>query len=280
MTDMIAALLADLLCQWVGVRTTAASSGPGPPACRALLVSRQGSPSCAPHPRSAQATTSKCDSPTINTPYGDAQLDPVGLPQDVRQKLVWQELSFRMSKGLQVKGRILNPTIKGYAVAVAGYVALLPHDIHKNVHPEQLAKIGVLQDFYVHKMEEGKRITLSSETRAAERHGGAVQGVPTYLMRVCWCAAGVLLPPDLASVMAVQVEHDQRSVQLAWQQWCSCGCKQVLCRSSMAGQHAGAATRPRACSPSSPAVSAVCGSSVSVLSPVEGNAGLQQPNAS
>eukprot|EP00775_Hariotina_reticulata_P012086 gene12086-12226_t len=106
----------------------------------------------------------------FNTPYGDPQLDAVGVPHEVRQKLVWQELAYRMSKGLQVKGRILNPTVKGYAVAVAGYVALLPHDVHKNVQPEQLRQIGVLQDFYVHKMDEQhRRITLSFRNPRSER---------------------------------------------------------------------------------------------------------------
>jgi hypothetical protein len=106
----------------------------------------------------------------FNTPYGDPQLDPVGVPHEVRQKLVWQELAHRMSRGLQVKGRILNPTVKGYAVAVAGYVALLPHDVHKNVQPEQLRQIGVLQDFYVHKMDEQhRRITLSFRNPRSER---------------------------------------------------------------------------------------------------------------
>jgi len=39
----------------------------------------------------------------FNTPYGDAQLDPVGVPRDVRQKLVWEELEYRMQKGLSVQ---------------------------------------------------------------------------------------------------------------------------------------------------------------------------------
>jgi hypothetical protein len=41
----------------------------------------------------------------FNTPYGDAQLDPVGISHTVRQKLVWEELEYRMRKGLPVKVR-------------------------------------------------------------------------------------------------------------------------------------------------------------------------------
>lgn len=39
----------------------------------------------------------------FNTPYGDAQLEPVGISHSVRQKLVWEELEYRMKKGLPVK---------------------------------------------------------------------------------------------------------------------------------------------------------------------------------
>lgn len=45
----------------------------------------------------------------FNTPYGDAQLDPVGISHTVRQKLVWEELEYRMRKGLPVKVRISLP---------------------------------------------------------------------------------------------------------------------------------------------------------------------------
>lgn len=42
----------------------------------------------------------------FDTPYGDAQLDPVGIPKDVRQKLVWEELEHRMKRGEPVKVRL------------------------------------------------------------------------------------------------------------------------------------------------------------------------------
>lgn len=95
-----------------------------------------------------------------NTPYGDAQLDPVGVPQEVRSKLVWDEIERRMKAGKMVHGRILNPTVKGYAVGVAGYVALLEHG---HALPEMAAQIGTLQPFYVASMDRGRRqIKLSA----------------------------------------------------------------------------------------------------------------------
>lgn len=102
----------------------------------------------------------------FNTPYGDAQLDPVGVPRDVRQKLVWEELEYRMQKGLSVQGRILNATAGGYAVGVAGYVALLQR---QQASVQQTRKIGVLQDFYIHRMDrKRRRIELSNMQRHRE----------------------------------------------------------------------------------------------------------------
>jgi ribosomal protein S1 len=95
----------------------------------------------------------------FNTPYGDAQLDPVGIPSDVRSKLVWDELETRMRKGQMVQGRVLNVTSRGYAVGVAGYVALLESN---HALPETAAQIGTLQPFYVHSMDRArKQIKLS-----------------------------------------------------------------------------------------------------------------------
>ncbi|KAF6264415.1 hypothetical protein COO60DRAFT_1266917, partial [Scenedesmus sp. NREL 46B-D3] len=80
----------------------------------------------------------------LNTPYGDVQLDPVGIPGDVRGKLVWDELEGRMRTGKVVLGRVLNVISKGYAVGVAGYVALLESN---HALPETAAQIGTLQPF-------------------------------------------------------------------------------------------------------------------------------------
>eukprot|EP00878_Enallax_costatus_P008350 GHUV01008728.1.p1 GENE.GHUV01008728.1~~GHUV01008728.1.p1 ORF type:complete len:259 (+),score=57.19 GHUV01008728.1:293-1069(+) len=104
----------------------------------------------------------------LNTPYGDMQLDPVGIPAEVRLTLVWNELTHQMKKGRPVKGRILNPTIKGYAVGVAGYVALLQYT---HARPEMAQQIGTLQDFYIHKMDpQTRRIVLSPIKGSDEFH--------------------------------------------------------------------------------------------------------------
>lgn len=104
----------------------------------------------------------------LDTPYGDMQLDPIGVPAEVRLTLVWDELMRQMKRGRSVKGRILNPTIKGYAVGVAGYVALLQYT---HARPEMAQQIGTLQEFYIHRMDsKTRRIVLSPIKGSDEFH--------------------------------------------------------------------------------------------------------------
>lgn len=64
------------------------------------------------------------------------------------------------------QGRILNATAGGYAVGVAGYVALLQR---QQASVQQTRKIGVLQDFYIHRMDrKRRRIELSNMQRHRE----------------------------------------------------------------------------------------------------------------
>jgi hypothetical protein len=94
------------------------------------------------------------------TPYGDVALEPVRVAPDVRRKLVWRELEGRMSRGSPVWGRVLNPCAGGYAVGVAGYVALLPS---RQASIQNIQAIGALQQFYVHRMDaRRKRVELSN----------------------------------------------------------------------------------------------------------------------
>jgi hypothetical protein len=94
------------------------------------------------------------------TPYGDVQLEPVRVRPEVRRKLVWGELGACMMRGSPVWGRVLNPCAGGYAVGVAGYVALLPSR-QASIH--NIQNIGTLQQFYIHRMvERGRRIELSN----------------------------------------------------------------------------------------------------------------------
>ncbi|KAI8477161.1 MAG: hypothetical protein J3K34DRAFT_381671 [Monoraphidium minutum] len=122
------------------------------------------------------------------TPYGDVELKPVRVRPEVRAKLVWGELQARMQRGSPVWGRVLNPVAGGYAVGVAGYVALLPS---RQASVANIRAIGGLQQFYIHRMEErGRVIELSNYTdggvgggggggaRAADRTG---EGAPSSL---------------------------------------------------------------------------------------------------
>lgn len=62
-----------------------------------------------------------------------------------------------------LQGRILNATAGGYAVGVAGYVALLQR---QQASIDKTRRIGVLQEFYVHSMDSKKwRINLSNMAR-------------------------------------------------------------------------------------------------------------------
>jgi ribosomal protein S1 len=65
-----------------------------------------------------------------------------------------------------LQGRVLNATARGYAVGVAGYVALL----QRSQGQVQLTqRIGVLQDFYIHSMDSRRRqINLSNMARKQE----------------------------------------------------------------------------------------------------------------
>lgn len=98
----------------------------------------------------------------FDTPYGDPQLDEVGVAPDVRARLVWEELTARWRSGREVLGRVLNATARGYAVGVGGYVALLQHD---RALPEVSACIGALQPFYIAHMDAARSIIQLSGVR-------------------------------------------------------------------------------------------------------------------
>lgn len=62
-----------------------------------------------------------------------------------------------------LQGRVLNNTTGGYAVGLAGYVAVL----HWQQAPTDVrVRIGVLQQFYIHSMDSRKSlINLSNMAR-------------------------------------------------------------------------------------------------------------------
>jgi hypothetical protein len=105
------------------------------------------------------------------TPFGDMQLEPSRLTDESKMRLIWQELGATQRAGRPVQGRVLNACRGGYAVGVAGFVALLPYT---RTLPDTARKIGVLQEFYVTKMDEGKQLMLLSCTPPAPSGGRAV----------------------------------------------------------------------------------------------------------
>jgi hypothetical protein len=106
------------------------------------------------------------------TPYGDVELEPTRMRPDVRRKLVWDYLVRCKNGGRPVAGRVLNPCPGGYAVGVAGYVALLPS---KHASIDNIRAIGRLQEFHIHHMSSrgrGRVIELSNIPRAGGGGGG------------------------------------------------------------------------------------------------------------
>lgn len=76
----------------------------------------------------------------FNTPYGDAQLDPVGIEHDVRRKLVWAELEHRMKRGLPVQVRTPNgPQPGSGACIVWRFMGLMQSSAHTVSHPASCA---------------------------------------------------------------------------------------------------------------------------------------------
>jgi hypothetical protein len=126
------------------------------------------------------------------TPYGDMQLEPSRLTDDSKMKLIWQELSQVQAAGKPVQGRILNACRGGYAVGVAGFVALLPYS---KCLPDTAKQIGVLQEFYIMKMDEGKQVMLLSCTQPPSAgSGGSSSNFDSLYSNI---------PPQPASVLGM-----------------------------------------------------------------------------
>lgn len=93
------------------------------------------------------------------SPYGEMHLEPLKTRGDAQSKMVWEELRDAMTQRRKVQGRILNPCKEGYAVGIAGYVALYKHNTKAGFESAQkVRKVGVLQDFYIRDMDEVRKI--------------------------------------------------------------------------------------------------------------------------
>lgn len=98
------------------------------------------------------------------TPYGSTLLAPVQKQEDAQQESVWSELHKIWRSSKPVQGRVLNPCAGGYAVGVAGLVALLPYSAASEA---TVRRVGELQSFYITRMDAGRRrIELSDPNRS------------------------------------------------------------------------------------------------------------------
>lgn len=101
----------------------------------------------------------------VESPYGDMHLTASKLETSIRQELVWKELKEAYMGKIPVQGRVLNPTDRGYAVGIGGFVAFCPL---VNLSPDLGNKIGILQPFKIIRLVEkegttaGRSITLES----------------------------------------------------------------------------------------------------------------------
>lgn len=98
---------------------------------------------------------------------------PVVLPQveahrmhpEARQKLVWAEFERRLAEQQPVYGRVLNECAGGAAVAVAGFVALLPSALASEASLDP-CMLGQLQQFHIESLDAARnRLTLRDVSR-------------------------------------------------------------------------------------------------------------------
>jgi ribosomal protein S1 len=94
--------------------------------------------------RSGDILSVRVDS--LFTPYGDMQLETVEFDPLLRSNAVWKELAAARASRTPVMGRVLNACTGGYAVGVAGLIALLPYG---RFTVRTITAVGVLQPFLV-----------------------------------------------------------------------------------------------------------------------------------
>ena len=74
--------------------------------------------------------------------------------------LFWEELEELKRTNQPVKGRILNPLGRGYAVGIAGVTAFLPFSLCSLL---TASKVGVLQPFLIQTLEPEKNFLLVAD---------------------------------------------------------------------------------------------------------------------
>ncbi|GLC37251.1 hypothetical protein PLESTM_000561000 [Pleodorina starrii] len=94
----------------------------------------------------------------VYTPYGDMQLTAVKGDVEQQRRLIWGELRRAMEQRRPVAGRVLNECPGGFAVGVAGFVAVLPAALAATATTRA---VGVAQEFTIMAMDDARqRITL------------------------------------------------------------------------------------------------------------------------
>ncbi|KAG1677380.1 hypothetical protein FOA52_010759 [Chlamydomonas sp. UWO 241] len=98
----------------------------------------------------------------LYTPYGDMQVEVVPADTSRNQSPVWRELADSMARRRPVQGRVLNACAGGYAVGVAGIVALLPYG---RFTMETARRVGTLQPFVVEGVDERRRLLVVADVK-------------------------------------------------------------------------------------------------------------------
>lgn len=103
------------------------------------------------------------------TPYGDMQLETVQQDPELRLRVVWKQIAEAQSAGKPVFGRVLNQCQGGYAVGVAGVVALLPYS---RATAATAQRVGELLPFYVEVVDQRRqRLVLRDAKLPRDRLG-------------------------------------------------------------------------------------------------------------
>ncbi|PNH04845.1 hypothetical protein TSOC_008995 [Tetrabaena socialis] len=103
------------------------------------------------------------------SPFGDMQLTAVREDAAAQRRTVWRELRRRMDAAQPVEGRVLNDCPDGWAVGVAGFVALLPYRLGTQATGQ---RVGVPQRFYIVAMDDGRQLMQLRDANLAQGSWG------------------------------------------------------------------------------------------------------------
>ena len=94
----------------------------------------------------------------LYSPWGNMQLEPLKQDPGVKRQAVWRELAAAHAARKPVFGRVLNQCPGGFAVGVAGFVALLPYSRTSTATSQQ---VGELLPFFIEGLDAARqRVTL------------------------------------------------------------------------------------------------------------------------